>query len=219
MLVSFILITMSTREERQSAEEKGLKLFVHGVGEDVSSTTLEDAFGRHGTVTDAYNSGRGFAFVTYSTSEEANGAIEAMEGQEIEGQSVQCRLAKPRNAPGGGRGGFGGGRGGGYGGGRPQGDGCKLFVHGVGEETSNEDLKFVFEKHGQVTDTFNPGRGFAFVTFSSPGEAQDAIDALNETEVLGRKVSINVARPKEGGGGGYRGGRGRGGFRGGRGRY
>merc|ERR1711981_405253 len=110
-LVSFILITMSTREERQSAEEKGLKLFVHGVGEDVSSTTLE----------------------------EANGAIEAMEGQEIEGQSVQCRLAKPRNAPGGGRGGFGGGR--------PQGDGCKLFVHGVGEETSNEDLKFVFEKH------------------------------------------------------------------------
>merc|ERR1712083_1255561 len=97
--------------------------------------------------------------------------------------------------------------------------GLKLFVHGVGEETSNEDLKFVFEKHGQVTDTFNPGRGFAFVTFSSPGEAQDAIDALNESEILGRKVSINVARPKEGGGGGYRGGRGRGGFRGGRGRY
>jgi len=195
---------------RNNAEEQGLKLFVHGVGEEVSSDTLMNAFGKHGTVTDAYNSGRGFAFITYSTTAEATGAIEKMEGAEIDGQYIQVNIAKPKGEAGA-RGGGAGGRGGGR---QQAAEGCKLFVHGVSEETPNEDLQGVFEAHGTVTDTFNPGRGFAFVTFATPAEATKAQNALNESEVLGRTVSINVAKPKEAGGGDAGG---RGGGRGGRG--
>ena len=69
-------------------------------------------------------------------------------------------------------------------------------------------------------------RGFAFVTMSTPEEAQKAIDALNGKELDGRALTVNVAKPREertgggGGGGGrreYGGGSGGGG--GGRGRY
>ena len=68
-------------------------------------------------------------------------------------------------------------------------------------------------------------RGFAFVTMSSPDEAQKAIEGMNGKEVDGRALTVNVARPREerpsgGGGGGrreYGGGGGGGG--GGRGRY
>jgi len=60
-------------------------------------------------------------------------------------------------------------------------------------------------------------RGFAFVEMPSDDEAQKAIDALNETEVGGRRIVVNEARPRtEGGGGDRNGGGGRGGYGGGR---
>jgi RNA recognition motif-containing protein len=71
-------------------------------------------------------------------------------------------------------------------------------------------------------------RGFAFVTMSSPEEAQKAIDALNGSQLDGRALTVNIARPREerpGGGGGGRGprreygGGGGGGGGGGRNRY
>lgn len=60
-------------------------------------------------------------------------------------------------------------------------------------------------------------RGFAFVEMSSKEEAQNAISALNGTEVDGRQLLVNEAKPREnnGGGGGGRGGYGGGGNRGG----
>ena len=45
-------------------------------------------------------------------------------------------------------------------------DGCKLFVYGVDQNMENGDLSAEFEKCGQVTDVYNTGKGFAFVTFS-----------------------------------------------------
>ena len=55
-------------------------------------------------------------------------------------------------------------------------------------------------------------RGFAFVEMQSDEDAQAAIQKLNDTELDGRKLAVNEARPKpSGGGGGDRGGRGGGG--------
>merc|ERR1719472_231523 len=91
-------------------------------------------------------------------------------------------IARPKGEKGGDRGGRGGGRGGGGGGGRRNDvEGAKLFVHNVSEETSQEDLRGAFENHGTVTDAYNPGKGFAFITFSSPDEAQAAIKAMDGT--------------------------------------
>ena len=65
-------------------------------------------------------------------------------------------------------------------------------------------------------------RGFGFITFSTPDEAQKAVEAMNGAQIGGRPLTVNIARPREdrpsGGGGGYGGGGGGGGgSRGGRG--
>jgi RNA recognition motif-containing protein len=104
----------------------------------------------------------------------------------------------------------------------------KLFVGNLSFKTTENDLQDAFAAHGTVVEanlmmdrvTGRP-RGFAFVTMSSPEEAQKAITALNGKEMDGRALTVNIARPREerpaGGGGGRRGGyAGRGGGGGGR---
>merc|ERR1712055_1268718 len=94
-------------------------------------------------------------------------------------------------------------------------EGCKLFVYGVNENTSNSELSDAFSKYGTVVDTYNTGKGYAFVTFDNKEDAQTATDQLNGQEILGQQVKVNVARPKNDGGGGGGGGRGGGGYGGG----
>lgn len=90
----------------------------------------------------------------------------------------------------------------------------KLYVGNLSFSTTEESLQNEFSAHGQVEevavitdrDTGRP-RGFAFVTMSNDGEARAAIESLNGTELDGRTITVNEARPKTGvGGGGGRGG-------------
>jgi RNA recognition motif-containing protein len=106
--------------------------------------------------------------------------------------------------------------------------GKKLYVGNLSYGMSDSDLQRIFEPHGtvqsaQVIMDRDTGRskGFGFVEMGSDAEAQAAIAALNGSQVEGRSLTVNEARPKpEGGGGrgGYGGGRGGGGG-GGRGGY
>lgn len=100
----------------------------------------------------------------------------------------------------------------------------KLFVGNLSFNTTENDLHDAFAAHGVVVEanlmvdrTTGRPRGFAFVTMSSPEEAQKAIEALNGATLDGRALTVNVARPREdrppGGGGGDRGGGGGGGGR------
>ncbi len=105
------------------------KLFVGNLSFNLTENDLQDAFAAHGTVIEANlmmdrTSGRprGFGFVTMSTPEEAQKAIDALNGKELGGRALTVNLARPREerpGGGGGRRGFGGGGGGGrgYGGG------------------------------------------------------------------------------------------------------
>ena len=100
--------------------------------------------------------------------------------------------------------------------------GKKLYVGNLPYSVSDSDLQQMFEAHGsvqsaQVIMDRDTGRskGFGFVEMGSDAEAQAAITAMNGNEIDGRALTVNEARPKEGGGGG--GGRGGGG--GGRGGY
>src|SRR5438874_8334402 len=107
--------------------------------------------------------------------------------------------------------------------------GKKLYVGNLTYGVTDSTLLRLFEAHGtvqsaQVIMDRDTGRskGFGFVEMGSDQEAQAAITALNGTEVEGRALTVNEARPKpEGGGGGGRGGYGggRGGGGGGRGGY
>lgn len=98
--------------------------------------------------------------------------------------------------------------------------GSKIYVGGLPYSTTEQQLSDLFAVHGAVTssriitDKFTgQSRGFGFVEMSSDSEAQAAITALNGTELGGRTLTVNEARPQEprtggGGGGGGRGGRG-----------
>ena len=98
----------------------------------------------------------------------------------------------------------------------------KLFVGNLAFATTENDLQDAFAAFGTVMEVnlmmdrmTGKSRGFAFVTMSSPEEAQRAIEGLHGKNLGGRDLTVNVARPREerpgGGGGGYRGGGGGGG--------
>ncbi len=103
----------------------------------------------------------------------------------------------------------------------------KLFVGNLDFKVTENDLQDAFAAYGTVVEanvvtdraTGRP-RGFAFVTMSSPEEAQKAIEGMNGKEMGGRALNVNIARAREersggGGGRGYGGGGNRGGYGGG----
>src|SRR5437660_11822345 len=100
--------------------------------------------------------------------------------------------------------------------------GRKLYVGNLTYGVTDSDLEQMFAAHGtvqsaQVIMDRDTGRskGFGFVEMGSDQEAQAAIAALNGKDVNGRALTVNEARPREGGGGGGGGGRGFGGGGGG----
>jgi RNA recognition motif-containing protein len=100
--------------------------------------------------------------------------------------------------------------------------GSKIYVGGLPYSATEQQLSELFAPHGSVqsarviTDKFTgQSRGFGFVEMSTDEEAQKAIAALNATQLGGRTLTVNEARPQEprmGGGGGGAGGGGRGRF-------
>jgi RNA recognition motif-containing protein len=90
------------------------KLFVGNLSFNTTENDLNDAFAAHGTVLEANlmmdratGRPRGFGFVTMSSPEEAQKAIDAMNGKTIDGRALTVNIARPREerAPGGGGGG------------------------------------------------------------------------------------------------------------------
>src|ERR1700749_4032468 len=101
---------------------------------------------------------------------------------------------------------------------------ARLFVGNLSFQTGENDLQDYFAQAGAVSSCnlmmdkmTGRSRGFAFIEFSTPEEAQKAIEMFHDKDFKGRKITVNVARPREeraprerfdrgGGGGGYGGG-------------
>jgi cold-inducible RNA-binding protein len=105
---------------------------------------------------------------------------------------------------------------------------AKLFVGNLSFNTTENDLQDAFAAHGTVVEAnlmmdrmSGRPRGFGFVTMATPEEAQKAIEAMNGSQLDGRALTVNIARPREerSGGGGGGGRREYGGGGGGRKRY
>ncbi|KAF9653000.1 hypothetical protein BDM02DRAFT_3085478, partial [Thelephora ganbajun] len=69
--------------------------------------------------------------------------------------------------------------------------------------TTDETLRNAFGEYGQVLDSIvmrdrdtGRSRGFGFVTFSNGQEAENAIGALNEQELDGRRIKVNLANSR-----------------------
>ena len=92
----------------------------------------------------------------------------------------------------------------------------KLYVGNLPFNVTEPDLQDLFGQAGSVSDVLlvqdkftGKSRGFAFVTMSTEGEAQNAIEQFHGKALEGRPLTVNVARPREerpagGGGGGGR---------------
>jgi cold-inducible RNA-binding protein len=88
------------------------KLFVGNLSFNTTENDLQDTFSAHGTVTEANlitdretGRARGFGFVTMSSDEEANKAVEALNGAELDGRTLTVNIARPREERSGGGGG------------------------------------------------------------------------------------------------------------------
>jgi RNA recognition motif-containing protein len=93
-------------------------------------------------------------------------------------------------------------------------DNKKLYVGNLPWSMTNESLKELFSQFGEVVEAVvisdrmsGRSKGFGFVTFATEEAAQAAVDGMHEKDVEGRKIIVNVARPKEDrpNRGGYRG--------------
>jgi len=83
-------------------------------------------------------------------------------------------------------------------------DNKKLFVGNLPWGINNDSLRELFASVGEVVEAMvitdrmsGRSKGFGFVTFATEEAAQAAVQQLNEKEVEGRKIIVNVARPKE----------------------
>lgn len=83
-------------------------------------------------------------------------------------------------------------------------EGTKLFVGGISWGTTSDSLRDAFAQFGEVVEAVvitdretGRSKGFGFVTFSTPEEAEAAVAGMNEKELDGRSITVNVARPRE----------------------
>ncbi|CAL5198175.1 unnamed protein product [Lathyrus oleraceus] len=176
-----------------------LKIFVGNLPFDVDSEKLARLFEQTpGTVEIAeiiYNRdtdrSRGFGFVTMSTAEEVERAVNKFSGYELDGRLLTVNKAAPRGSP------------------RPErpprafDSALRIYVGNLPWEFDNSRLEQLFSEHGKVESAriiydreTGRSRGFGFVTMTNEAEMNEAIAALDGQSLNGRAIRVNVAEER-----------------------
>ncbi|XP_033746038.1 heterogeneous nuclear ribonucleoprotein 87F-like [Pecten maximus] len=199
--------------------EQFRKLFIGGLSYETTEDSLKAHFGQWGNIMDCVvmkdattKRSRGFGFITYSSPDELNLAQENRPHR-IDGRQVESKRAMPRNKDGG------------------EGESSqsckKMFVGGLPDDATDEEVRAVFCEFGEIEKVdlikdkiTGKNKRFCFVTFFDYDPVDQCV-LKKRHDVNGRTVEVKKAVPKdqEGGMGGRGGGRGgmggRGGGRGG----
>ncbi|XP_027123158.1 28 kDa ribonucleoprotein, chloroplastic [Coffea arabica] len=183
-------------EEYQEPPEDA-KLFVGNLPYDVDSEKLAQLFEQAGVVEIAeviYNretdQSRGFGFVTMSTVEEAEKAVELFHRFDLNGRFLTVNKAAPRGS-------------------RPERTprvfepAPRIYVGNLPWDVDDVRLEQIFSEHGKVVNArvvydrdSGRSRGFGFVTMSSESEMNDAIANLDGQSLDGRAIRVNVAEER-----------------------
>ncbi|KAF0898384.1 hypothetical protein E2562_007226 [Oryza meyeriana var. granulata] len=188
-------------EEFAAEPPEEAKVYVGNLPYDVDSEGLAQLFDQAGVVEIAeviYNretgQSRGFGFVTMSTVEEADKAIEMLNRYDISGRLLNVNRAAPRGSrvertP------------------RQFAPAFRAYVGNLPWQVDDTRLLQLFSEHGEVVNASvvydresGRSRGFGFVSMASKEELDDAISALDGQELDGRPLRVNVAaeRPQRG---------------------
>jgi len=202
------------------ATEDARKLFVAGLPESISEDVLRQLFeATGGKVVDvslprdrATGRPRGFGFVTFATSDEAIAARDKLDGSLQAGRAISVRpfsSEPPRRgegapSPGGPSGSAGPGAGAGGGGGPQMTEDRTLYVGNLPYDTSQQEMTQIFTDNnvGPVARIHLPVgpdgrlRGFGFITMGTAEAANEAITALRNFDLRGRRLMVNIAHPR-----------------------
>ena len=195
----------------------GTRLFVGGLPREVGTDELGELFKSHGDMTDCVvltddaGVNRGFGFVTYAEKSMADAAIKALDGHRINGRRIGVRDADDDKKKGGKKE-------------RKEPEGLKIYVGNLPFSATQDQLKAMVAAHATVNEVIlatGPGgkaKGFGFVFIAEKDKGEAVVAALNNSEVEGRKIKVDIAKSKGGKGGGRGGNRsgGRGGDGGGK---
>ncbi|KAG8087649.1 hypothetical protein GUJ93_ZPchr0010g9818 [Zizania palustris] len=192
---------VASGEDYAAEPPEEAKVYVGNLPYDVDSEGLAHLFEQSGVVEVAeviYNretgQSRGFGFVTMSTVEEADKAIETLNRYDISGRLLTVNRAAPRGSrlerpP------------------RQFAPAFRAYVGNLPWQVDDSRLLQLFSEHGEVVNASvvydresGRSRGFGFVSMASKEELDDAISALDGQELDGRPLRVNVAaeRPQRG---------------------
>ncbi|KAH0721185.1 hypothetical protein KY290_006103 [Solanum tuberosum] len=184
------------------------KLFVGGISWNTNDNSLQEAFSKYGEVVEARiiydrESGRsrGFGFVTFNTSEDASAAIQALDGQELDGRTIRVNVAndRTRGYGGGGGGGYGGGGGGnygsgGYGGGGGGGNyGSGGGNYGASGYGSSGNYGSAGGVDANVASSYGSGENSSGFGTSGDNYASGSTDAASNSFSFGNAATSNQA--------------------------
>ena len=179
-------------------------LFVRNLNFSTTSEKLTEIFqpldgfisARVKTKTDSKKPGQvlsmGFGFLEFQTKAQASAALTAMDGYSLEGHKLEVRAshkatdaAEERRREDQAK--------------RLAGRRTKVVIKNLPFETTKKDVRSLFGSYGQLRSIRMPkkfdksARGFAFAEFTTPKEAESAMDALRDTHLLGRRLVLDFA--------------------------
>uniref|UniRef100_A0A915ALQ0 RRM domain-containing protein n=2 Tax=Ascarididae TaxID=6250 RepID=A0A915ALQ0_PARUN len=184
---------------------KHFHVFIGDLSPEVDNKALKDAFAPFGEVSDAKVirdsttlKSKGYGFVSYPKREEAERAIEQMNGQWLGRRTIRTNWAtrKPTGTDGQQS--------------KPElsyddvfnqtgPDNTSVYIGNVNQSVNDEDLRAAFDKFGRIVEVrIFKTQGFAFVRFDKKDSACNAIVKMNGTEIGGQTVKCSWGRTPEG---------------------
>ncbi|KAF0911787.1 hypothetical protein E2562_012288 [Oryza meyeriana var. granulata] len=202
-----VAVAMSEEVETEDAEEEGseaeefsedLRVFVGNLPFSVDSAQLAGLFEQAGSVEmveviydKLTGRSRGFGFVTMSTVEEVEAAVEQFNGYILDGRSLRVNSGPPpprdQSSPR-----------------APRGEANRVYVGNLSWGVDNAALANLFSGEGEVLEArviydreSGRSRGFGFVTYGSAEEVENAVSNLDGTDLDGRQIRVTVAESRQ----------------------
>lgn len=190
-----IRIMWSQRDPSMRRSGTG-NIFIKNLDKSIDNKAIYDTFSMFGNIlsckvaTDEEGNSKGYGFVHFETEESAQKAIEKVNGMLLEGKKVYVGKFQPRATRM-----------------REMGETARrftnVFVKNFGEELDKDKLDKLFSKFGEITSstvmTDNDGKskGFGFVAFKNPEDAEKAVNEMNEHELSGTDRKLVVCRAQK----------------------